>query len=134
MARFDAREAQAVAGPRKVLELAVLDGCQTYALAAHFGEKREGRCGHCTWCLNGFRSEMPAQRKPSPLPAGLDVLEFEALADQHPAALGLPRQRARFLCGLSSPAVSRARIMRNSLFGVWAERRFHDVLEWCESH
>ncbi len=134
VARFEAREAQAVAGPRKVLDLTVLDACQTYALAAHFGEKREGRCGHCTWCLNGQKSEMPAVRRPSPLPAGLNVLEFEALADQYPAALGLPRQRARFLCGLSSPAVSRARIMRNPMFGVWAERRFHDVLEWCESH
>ena len=51
-------------------------------------------------------------------------------------ALGAPRQRARFLCGITSPATSRAKLTRDALFGVLAERRFADVLAWCadEAH
>ena len=39
--------------------------------------------------------------------------EAAALAAAHPAALGHPRQRARFLCGLTSPALSAARLARH---------------------
>jgi ATP-dependent DNA helicase RecQ len=45
--------------------------------------------------------------------------------------LGHPRQAARFLCGLSSPALTKAKLTRHGLFGVFEERRFADVLAWC---
>jgi ATP-dependent DNA helicase RecQ len=47
--------------------------------------------------------------------------------------LGEARQRARFLCGLSSPAVGRARLGRHALFGALEDRRFTEVLAWCEA-
>jgi ATP-dependent DNA helicase RecQ len=51
----------------------------------------------------------------------------------HPDALGAPRQRARFLCGITSPATSRAKLTRGSLFGALNAQRFADVLRWSEA-
>lgn len=54
---------------------------------------------------------------------------FNALVAAHPAALARPRQQARFLCGLSSPAVSAVRGLRgNPLFGRCAAVPFAEVL------
>jgi ATP-dependent DNA helicase RecQ len=50
------------------------------------------------------------------------------LTAEHPAALGTARQRARFLCGLTSPATTKAKLSRHALFGALAEQRFADVL------
>jgi ATP-dependent DNA helicase RecQ len=130
--RFERREAQAVAGPQRVLDLVEHDGCQTNALVAHFGEIRPEKCGHCSWCLNGKSPGLPPVRRLSPLPDTLEVSAVEALQSANPGALGHPRQLARFLCGLTSPALTRARLSRHAMFGVWEHRRFHEVLEWCE--
>jgi ATP-dependent DNA helicase RecQ len=48
-----------------------------------------------------------------------------------PEALGAPRQRARFLCGITSPATTRAKLTRGPLFGALATLRFADVLHWA---
>ena len=57
--------------------------------------------------------------------------DTQVLLRAQPDALSQPRQQARFLCGLTSPAQSRARIGRNSLFGALESLRFADVLAWC---
>ncbi|MFH1914913.1 MAG: hypothetical protein ABIK45_11650, partial [Pseudomonadota bacterium] len=54
--------------------------------------------------------------------------EVEAICSEAPEALAHPRQLARFLCGLSSPAVSRARLARHPRFGCFADVPFQDVL------
>jgi ATP-dependent DNA helicase RecQ len=56
---------------------------------------------------------------------------FAELVAAHPAALGEPRQQARFLCGLSSPALTAARLGRHALFGALDEYPFPEVLAWC---
>jgi ATP-dependent DNA helicase RecQ len=63
--------------------------------------------------------------------ADLDTASFHALRAQHPNALGHPRQTARFLCGLNSPALTKAKLTRHALFGVFEDRRFAHVLAWC---
>ena len=131
--RFLAREAQEVARLRQVLDLVTHAGCQTNALVGYFGEKRPEPCGHCTYCRSRQRQKLPPLRPQPPLPAGLDVAQFHALRGAHPDALGEARQAARFLCGLSSPALTRAKLSRHPLFGVWEDRRFADVLAWSES-
>ena len=49
----------------------------------------------------------------------------------HPAALGEARPAARFLCGLGSPALMRAKLTKHPLFGKLETVRFGDVLAWC---
>ena len=68
-----------------------------------------------------------------PIQTSLDVDELAAITDSHPGALGTPRQQARFLAGITSPATTRAKLTRDRLFGSLAERRFADILAWCES-
>ena len=54
-----------------------------------------------------------------------------ALAEAHPAALGEPRQQARLLCGITSPATTRTRLTRDPLFGALRDRPFAAILAWC---
>jgi ATP-dependent DNA helicase RecQ len=61
----------------------------------------------------------------------VDRAELRALSREHPDALGEARQQARFLCGLSSPALARARLGSSVLSGVLIDQRFGDVLDWC---
>jgi ATP-dependent DNA helicase RecQ len=71
------------------------------------------------------------RRAASDAPITLDTAALSALRSEHTAALGHPRQLARFLCGLSSPAASRAKLPKHALFGCLAERPFASVLAWA---
>ncbi len=129
--RFGAREAQEIARVHRVLQLVTNGGCQVNALVGYFGEKRSEPCGHCSHCLNGHAATLPARAAPGDLPGTLDQRAFFELCAEHPGALGDARQRARFLCGISSPAQTRARLTRHPLFGAAEGRPFADVLRWC---
>ncbi len=131
--RFGAREAQEIARVHRVLQLVTNEGCQVNALVGYFGEKRSAPCGHCTHCLNGHAAVLPARAAPVELPGAIDQRAFFELCAEHRGALGDARQRARFLCGISSPAQTRARLTRHPLFGAAEDRLFADVLRWCES-
>jgi len=129
--RFRRREEQEIVRIGQILELVTHDGCQSNALVGYFGQERAQPCGHCTYCVAGRRQHLPPLRPTPPLPAGLDVDALHELRAAHPEALGEPRQVARFLCGLTSPALTKAKLSRHALFGALEERRFADVLEWC---
>jgi ATP-dependent DNA helicase RecQ len=106
------------------------DECQVQSLVAYFGEQRPQPCGHCSHCLSG-RAELPPA---SPLPAPETVVvpaQLAALRSEHAFALGQPRQLARFLCGLSSPATTRTKLTRHELYGSLSAHRFADVLALC---
>ncbi|MBV9111030.1 MAG: RecQ family ATP-dependent DNA helicase [Gemmatimonadetes bacterium] len=131
--RFARRETQEVARVHDVVALAGRDGCITNGLLAHFGEARADPCGHCSFCESGRATVFPAPPALPPIERRVDPGEVRRLRDAHPDALGAPRQLARFLCGLSSPAVARARLGRNPLSGALEDRGFAEVLAWCES-
>ncbi len=135
--RFQRREANEVQRIADVLRLVNTAGCLTNALVAHFGETREAPCGHCSRCrapagTAEARPSAPLQRETTPAPA-LAPHTLRALAEAHPQALAEPRQLARFLCGLTSPAASRARLSRHELFGVLAEQRFAQVMALAQA-
>ena len=130
--RFARHEAREVARVQQVLALIESPTCQINALVSHFGQQRDAPCGHCTVCLDGpVRLPEPAPRPP--VGRLVDRNEVAGLAEAHPQALGESRQLARFLCGLSSPAMTAARLGRHALFGALESHRFTDVLAWCES-
>ncbi|HUY70867.1 MAG TPA: ATP-dependent DNA helicase RecQ [Gaiellaceae bacterium] len=116
----------------RVVSLVTHEGCQVNALVAYFGELRAAPCGHCSFCLSGEPQQLPERAPPVALEALVDQRAFVALRSAHPGALGLPRQQARFLCGLSSPATVRAKLTRDALYGLVADQRFAAVLDWCE--
>jgi ATP-dependent DNA helicase RecQ len=129
--RFEARERQEIGRVRRTVALVTHDGCQVNALVGYFGETRARPCGHCTHCLTGRPQTLPEAPARPALPARLDVAAIRALCGAQPEALGSPRQLARFLCGMSSPALGRARLGRHPLFGAVEDRPFAEVLDWC---
>jgi ATP-dependent DNA helicase RecQ len=131
--RFHRREHQEVLRIQAVLRLVRQSSCQWNALAAYFGEERTGPCGHCSFCLTQTPQVLPPAPDQAPLPGGVDLEELKTIRSANTEALSDPRQVARFLCGLSSPATTKARLSRHSLFGSLSERRFSDVIAWLES-
>jgi ATP-dependent DNA helicase RecQ len=130
--RFATHEAREVGRVQQVLELIESPTCQVNALTGYFGQQRDAPCGHCTVCLEGAVRLPEASPRP-PISSLVAEGELAALAQEHAAALGEPRQLARFLCGLSSPGLTAARLSRHALFGVLESHRFIDVLAWSES-
>jgi ATP-dependent DNA helicase RecQ len=129
--RFQRREQQEIARIQHVLALVEHAGCQTAALVGYFGEQLAEPCGHCSFCASAHAVQLPASTSPRLIADQLDGAGFAALCRAHPSALGDVRQQARFLCGLSSPAVSQARLSRNPFFGLLEEHRFADVMAAC---
>ncbi len=129
--RFARREAQEIARLRQVIELIETDGCQTNALLRYFGEQRTEPCGHCTFCTTGRRTRVGAPASLPPIAQHVDADTLTALRTSAPDVLGHARQQARFLCGLTSPATTRAKLTKHTLFGVLDAHRFGAVLAWC---
>jgi ATP-dependent DNA helicase RecQ len=131
--RFVAREVQEIARVHRVPALVTHDGCQVNALVGYFGERRAAPCGHCTTCLSGSAATLPPLPALVDLASSIDRRAFLELCAEQPGALGDARQRARFLCGIGSPAQTRARLARHPLFGAAEDRPFADVLRWCDA-
>jgi ATP-dependent DNA helicase RecQ len=127
---FSSRERQDIARLVGIVEFASAPGCSARRLLTYFGEKTNSDCGHCGRC----RGE-----KAAPLPKGNDAdisqADVEAIttlrAEGH-AALRAKRQLARFLCGISSPAVTRDRLTRHDAFGRLEAVPFAKVLEYLD--
>ncbi len=130
ISRFVRRETNDLERLGQVVTLFQNTECRTAALARHF-EGRDGPpCGQCDVCLGHPK---PFPDAPTPRITFPDANALESLALEHPQALGQPRQQARFLCGLSSPAQTKAKLTRHALFGSLEGAPFLSVLEWCES-
>ncbi|MDZ8119475.1 RecQ family ATP-dependent DNA helicase [Pontiella agarivorans] len=101
--------------------------CLTSRLLTYFGEPIEA-CGHCGICKGDKAVRLPGRPTPDLDP---DILkQIHALAAEHRDALGSARQKARFLCGLNSPAVTADRSLRgNALFGSCTHIPFKNLLE-----
>ena len=128
-ARFVLREKNELVRLAKVVKLIGLGSCQTNALTAYFGERRATPCGHCSFCLTGEAQRLPEPTLPRQIPAALTT-DVQSLRTTYPEALGEDRQLARFLCGITSPAVSKARLGRHKCFGILEDHPFGAVLEW----
>ena len=123
--KFQSREQTDLARLAQVLGLSAYRGCLTGYLTKHFGESLKEPCGHCDRCRG-----VPAKtikRPKSRRPADEEIAAVRKLVDEKHAALNTPRQLARFLCGMASPAATRARLTRNNAFGLLAHLPFAEV-------
>jgi len=127
------REEREIERLHQVLELADHDGCQVSMLCAHFAETLEHACGHCTRCLKGTTSQPIPARKPTSIDSST-WSRAQALRDEHTPVLSDERVLARFLCGLTSPALSRAKLTSETLFGTFTHIPFQEVLEYIEAN
>ncbi|TGG92897.1 RecQ family ATP-dependent DNA helicase [Natronospirillum operosum] len=124
--QFRMREERDIDRLQTVCDWAQSPGCLQQPLMQYFGETLEQACGRCSGCL-GQTHELPPRHSQS---VDLDVVR-EVMDQQH-EALSQPRQLARFLCGITSPKASRARLGKQARFGALAEVPFTEVLAACE--
>jgi ATP-dependent DNA helicase RecQ len=122
--RFATREGSDIARVRRMAEWVGGAGCLVRRLLAYFGEDLGADCGHCGGC----DGDAPARLVRPPVACEWPGGELAELCAAQTRALGAPRQVARFLCGLSSPAISAAKLTRHPLYGALAEVPFAQVL------
>ncbi len=123
--RFAKREAQDIERIRRVCAWAEHDGCLTKGLLEYFGETM-GDCGHCSRCAGEGAQPLPLA--PRTFPDQAQLARLHCLRQAGHAALAAPRQMARFLCGLSSPATTRAKLRGHPDFGMFNAAPFAEVL------
>jgi ATP-dependent DNA helicase RecQ len=128
--RFLEREKRDLARLQRVLDYAEQSGCATAFLLRYFGDNSINTCGHCSRCLG--EAAAPVQSEPESSFSPADARLVKQLREENHPALSTPRQLARFLCGLSSPAATRARLNRDRRFGKLGEHSFLKVLRWLE--
>ncbi|MFM2171624.1 MAG: hypothetical protein RI957_1853 [Verrucomicrobiota bacterium] len=105
--------------------------CRARALARHFGIRGAQPCGHCDIC-EGSKPIRWRDARSAPI-AHEEWQQMLALRREDHPALGTARQLAKFLCGISSPAASQAKLMGRAEFGMWQDRDFLDVLALLEA-
>ena len=129
--RFAEREARDVERVRSMLDFANEPGCLSARLTRYFGEEIDGDCGHCGPCLGENLDPLPEPPR-RPFDAEDRALVKKLKAERR-EALATPRQLARFLCGLASPATTRAKLSRDPRFGALADFWFSRVLKLVEA-
>lgn len=126
---FLAREQRDIQRINNVLEFANNPACLSVQLLHYFGESQASACGVCNHCRQAALSVNPPQA--APLTARQEGLLIKVRLESHPALM-LPRQIARFLCGLPSPATSRSALKNHPAFGALADVSFPQVLAAVE--
>ncbi len=124
---FADRERQNISRLRRVLAYAEQTGCLTRQLLEYFGENSESDCNDCSRCRHGEGQGLP---RTAPLEPGASerAIANRLRAENH-SALAHPRQLARFLCGISSPASTRAKLSRHPDFGTLGTFPFQKILK-----
>lgn len=139
---FQRREASDLQRLQEVVDHALSPGCLYASLLSHFGEEMES-CGHCSRCLGDSPpKELPAA--PAPEITRDDLILIRQLIDLKQSGLRTPRQLARFLCGMTSPATTYAwylpegakrkqRLTSHDAYSLLEYHDFQEVLEQCEA-
>ena len=121
------REEREIHRLQEVMDWITLDRCQTSSLCERFDKPLAKECGHCSYCETGsavaIANATPIEVPPEQLNAAL------ALQESVPEILRAPADITRVLCGISSPAITKAKLTRHELFGACAQIAFATVLE-----
>ena len=138
---FRKREQSDLDRLQQVVDHALSPTCLYQSLLSHFGEKMEP-CGHCVRCLGDTPpAELPSNPAPEIGQSELTILR--QLIDEKHSGLRTPRQLARFLCGMTSPATTycwylpegarrKSRLTSHDAYSMLEQHAFQDVLNLCE--
>ncbi|QEG25193.1 ATP-dependent DNA helicase RecQ [Mariniblastus fucicola] len=130
--KVTSRETNEIDRTQKWFDLAAAKACQPGILSVHFGQPLSEPCGECSFCIGDGPFEIP-----EPSAAKIDESTLQTvrnLALEHPDALNTPRAIARFLCGIRSPALTRAKLSRHQSFGCCEEIPFGLIIQQVDSH
>jgi ATP-dependent DNA helicase RecQ len=131
---FRRREERDIERTAQVLRFVEDRGCLVLHLLSHFGEAGRAPCTRCTSCKDASPAHgpRPVPRSPAPPLDDRAAALVGSLRSEGHEALRHPRQLARYLCGLSSPATARARLGRDPRSGRLGHVPFADVLAFVE--
>jgi ATP-dependent DNA helicase RecQ len=129
---FLEREAHEIARLKRMLEFFSQSACFSFELAGYFGQDLGGgKCGHCSAC-KGEKVILPQPRTVKAL-ANYDFKalsrDFVGLAKERPSSVAL----ARFLCGITTPALSIQQVKKLVGFGTLERYSFPEVKAWVDS-
>jgi ATP-dependent DNA helicase RecQ len=123
----------------EVVSLATTMDCQASLLGEHFGEPLEQPCGHCSACVRsgggvGSGSEQSGSIDEQGERSAVSIddavwQEAMQLRSSERAALASPLRFTKFLCGISSPRLMRAKLSRHALFGMLEQVPFQQVFD-----
>ncbi len=125
--RVETREVSEIKRIEQVLKLAQAQSCQAASLSAHFGQPLESGCGVCSYCVGDDELEISSGVGEA-IPEHLFGVVKQLIA-KHPETLGTARSIARFLCGLTSPSLTRSRLSRHADFGSCPDIPFGRVMQ-----
>ncbi|MFK7818953.1 MAG: ATP-dependent DNA helicase RecQ [Planctomycetaceae bacterium] len=128
--RMQHREKRDVERLGETVSLITEQGCQVNRLNAHFGETRDDDCGHCSHCLNPESTASPERSVP---PIDETVWQQAMTLRLEQPALQSPILFTRFLCGVTSPRLTKAKLSRHPLSGKLAHVPFKSVLAKAEA-
>ncbi|QDU95568.1 RecQ family ATP-dependent DNA helicase [Lignipirellula cremea] len=127
MTDFEDREIERL---QQVVEFIEAEDCRTNRLCEHFGEERREGCGHCSVCLDQAPVRLP-DRDAGSIPESL-AGRLGALPPDSKRILKEPVTLSRFLCGVTSPAFTKAKLSSNELFGVLSSTPYPRIREFAE--
>jgi ATP-dependent DNA helicase RecQ len=129
--RFHDREARDIDRMDQVCGFAKHQGCLTQKLVQHFGQPFDHDCGHCGWCKN-YRPAHSEYGEHVDITASDKAVVDEVLIELQ-NQLESPRQLARFLCGINSPRLTRAKLSKHAQFGSLSHVPYRQLLQLLES-
>jgi ATP-dependent DNA helicase RecQ len=127
--RFAESETRDVGRLNKLIELTKSSTCLVNSMLEYFGENLAQACGHCDRCLNNTENYEEITDLPSLSDTDLQIIcEVKALNND---LLSSPRNLAKFLCGISSPATSRCRpaLSKHQYFGALKHVPFELIMQ-----
>ncbi|OMH27136.1 ATP-dependent DNA helicase RecQ [Motiliproteus sp. MSK22-1] len=130
VAMFETRECRDIERIQQVISFANHQHCLGNFLLEYFGEATTEPCGHCDRCNARF-NHGGCETTERPSFPRLNASQHEIiqmLRTENHMALQQPRQLTRFLCGLPSPATTKAKLKKHRYFGVFSELSFESVL------
>jgi ATP-dependent DNA helicase RecQ len=129
--RFERSEQRDVERIGDVVALSTMKDCTVRHILSYFGEILSGPCGHCDRCGGAAVVAPPARTTRRAKRADTELVH--KLVKEGHQALATSRQLTRFLCGLTSPATTKARLTRDKRFGALSRLPFQAVLKLTES-
>jgi ATP-dependent DNA helicase RecQ len=121
------REEREIGRLHQVLDWIQSATCQVAALCEHFDSPLEKPCGHCSSCEQQGSVIIGERTIPSiPDDFWIDAAD---LRREQSDVLSHPVVMTRFLCGVTSPRISRAKLGSHPLFGKLGRVPFQQVLE-----
>ena len=125
--RFEQREQRDISRLHQVVTWIESNECYNQALMRYFGEPLQAACGHCSYCSGeGKKQLVKANTK------HIAQQEIQVMLQHSLSELNSPRKLARFLCGITSPNLTKAKLHRHPKFGLYAHRPFASVLACAE--